>query len=264
MDYKYKEENYNIWVERIKDIKDKDSTQICSRDIGLNELEGNQILSKIKDGSKILEIGCGNGLLYDEIKKRFQIEKYIGTDFVKELIDICNNKKKGDEDSFVQLDMTEVNLKSFNEKFDFIVSKRAIQNVIDNQLQIEAIDNFGAFLKNDGLMILVESSQDNLNTINFEREKYDLPRITPPFHNMFFDDRKIKDYNFKNVEIVEIDPFTSDFYFITRIIYARYAKEYLSEKTNYKHPLEKIALSMSSNLSTKDYAQVQTYIFKKK
>ena len=43
-----------------------------------------------------------------------------------------------------------------------------------------------------------------------------------------------------------------------------YAKEYLKEKTNYDHPLEKIAISMSENQHTKEFSQIQTYIFKKK
>ena len=38
--------------------------------------------------------------------KKYQISKYVGTDFVKDLIDICN--KKDIKDNFFQLDMTEV------------------------------------------------------------------------------------------------------------------------------------------------------------
>ena len=43
--------------------------------------------------------------------------------------------------------MTLVSNKSFNEKFDYIISKRAIQNVLSNKLQISTIDNFGYHLK---------------------------------------------------------------------------------------------------------------------
>ena len=41
-------------------------------------------------------------------------------------------------------------------------------------------------------------------------------------------------------------------------------KEFLKEKTNYDHPLEKIANSMSENQHTKDFSQIQAYMFKKK
>ena len=66
------------------------------------------------------------------------------------------------------------------------------------------------------------------------------------------------------MKLTEISPFASDFYYITRLIYARYAKDYLKEKTTYDHPLEKIAISMSDNKHTKDFSQIQTYLFKKK
>ncbi|NKB33475.1 MAG: methyltransferase domain-containing protein [Pseudomonadales bacterium] len=261
MDYKYKKENYDFWVSR---LKENSPGKVCTNDLGLDALEAHQILSKLSDGASILEIGCGNGLLYEEIRNNFKIEKYVGTDFVEELIAICESKKLNEKDQFFQLDMTELQPTTFDEKFDFILSKRAIQNVIDTQLQIEAIDNFGSNLDSNGLMILVESSQSGQNCINSERVKYDLDAIEAPFHNLFFDDERIREYDFKNVELVDIHPFASDFYFITRIIYARFAKEFLKEEPNYEHPLQKIALSMSEKLSTKDYSQIKTYIFKKK
>ena len=142
MDYKFKKENYDFWVSRINsDMPEK----VCSNDVALDQLESLQILDNLSNNSKILEIGCGNGLLYDQIKKKYQISKYVGTDFVKELIDICN-KKKDTKDIFFQLDMTEVKDNDFNDEFDFIISKRAIQNVIDTNLQLKVIDNFGKFL----------------------------------------------------------------------------------------------------------------------
>ena len=66
MDYKFKKENYEFWVERLKKNK---KTQVCTNDVGLDELESKQILSRLKDNKSILEIGCGNGLLYQKIHK---------------------------------------------------------------------------------------------------------------------------------------------------------------------------------------------------
>ena len=90
MNYKDKAKSYNFWVDR---IKKKKRNQICTNDVALDALETNQILSKLTNNANILEIGCGNGLLYKEIRKKFNINKYIGTDFVQELIDICKKEK---------------------------------------------------------------------------------------------------------------------------------------------------------------------------
>ena len=70
----------------------------------------------------------------------------------------------------------------------------------------------------------------------------------------------------KNVKIVNIHPFASDFYYVTRLIYAIYAKFSLKKKPSFNHPLQKVALNISMNnkLSTTRYSQVQKYIFKKK
>tara|TARA_B100000700_G_C14930058_1_gene801494 strand:+ start:338 stop:1123 length:786 start_codon:yes stop_codon:yes gene_type:complete len=260
MEYKFKQENYDFWLER---FKKNSPNKVCSNDIGLDAFESQQILSKISDYKSVLEIGCGNGLLYEELRKSYKLSKFVGTDFVDELVKECASKKIDNNDIFIQLDMTEVAQNTFNSKFDFVISKRAIQNVLDHSLQMEAIDNFGYFLNDDGLMILVESSNDALQKINLEREKYGLQRIYAPFHNLFFDDELILNYDFKNVKLKSIDPFASDFYFITRIIYARYAREYLKEDPYYDHPMQKIALTMMGKQITTFFSQIKCYIFEK-
>jgi len=260
MDYKLKKENYDFWVKR---LKKNIPEQVCTNDVAFDVIEDLQILNRLNNEASILEIGCGTGILYEKISKKFNIKEYLGIDFVQELIDVCTSKISNTNHKFLQLDMTVVSDKDITNKFDFIFSKRAIQNVLDEKAQLSTIDNFGSFLKNDGLMILVESSKTAQNRLNNERIKYNLHEIIPPVINLFFNDDNIKNYKFKNVKLVEIVPFASDFYYITRLIYARYAKEYLNEKTIYDHPLEKIAISMADRMSTKDYSQIQTYIFKK-
>jgi len=261
MDYKYKKENYNFWLRRLKENKPE---QVCTNDIAFDEVEDNQILSRLRNGADVLEIGCGTGILYKKISEKYNIKKYIGIDFVKELIDECAKKISNQNHKFQQLDMTAISKDEFSEKFDFIITKRAVQNVLDEKIQLNTIDNLGSFLKNDGYMILVESSKTAQNRLNNERAKYNLHEIIPPSINLFFNDENVKKYNFQNVKLVEIVPFASDFYYITRLIYARYAKEYLKENTSYDHPLEKIAISMADRMSTKDYSQIQTYLFTKK
>jgi len=261
MNYKFKQENYNFWKNR---LKFNSLEKVCTNDVNLDILESKQFLDENLQGKTILEIGCGNGLLYNEICKTYKIKKYIGVDFVKEFIEFCKKKYHGGE--FIQLDISKIKENSFKDKFDYIISKRTIQNVLNHSLQLKVVDALGLFLKKNGRIILVESSKDAQNNINKERKIFKLKKIIPPFYNLFFSDEKINNHVFKNVKLVNIHPFASDFYYVTRLIYAIYAKFYLKKKPSFYHSLQKVALNISMNnkLSTTRYSQVQKYTFKKK
>lgn len=259
MEYKFKQESRDFWTRR---LLEKEASLVCTNDPNLNRLESSQILNKLRDGAFVLEVGCGNGLLYEEIRERYQLEKYIGTDFVADLVEDCIQRKRDERDDFFQIDMTDIKRDTFDVKFDFVISKRAIQNVLDVNLQLETIDNLGSLLRPGGKLILVESSSDAQGEINALRSRFSLPDITPPFHNLFFDDHKIRTHRFKNVSLLSVDPFASDFYYITRVIYARYADEFLREPPSYDHPLQMLAATMGENV-TSAFSQVQSYVFEK-
>jgi len=258
--YKFKLENHNFWLHRLKNYKER---LVCTKDIILDKLEEDQIVKNIIKKSSILELGCGNGLMPAELSKKKKIKNYLGTDFVKELVDDCKSKFSSKNIKFKVLDMTLINQSTFSEKFDYIISKRAIQNILSHRLQLRIIDNAGYYLKKNGLMILVESSALAQKNINDLRKKYNLSKIIPPFHNLFFDDNKIKKYNFKNVKLLKIDNFSSNFYFISRIIYALYAKNFLKKNPVYNHFLNIIASTVKENLLSKDLSQIKTFFFKK-
>ena len=261
MQYPNKDQIYDFWLNRLRSIESE--SQVCTNDVALDELETQQILSRITPNSTVLEIGCGIGLLYQKLVESTALTEYVGTDVVHEFIEVCRRKRRNDNDRFFQLDMTEVNSETFNKKFDFIISKRAIQNITDRDAQIRVIEAFGKHLTYGGKLVLVESSAEAQENLNRERVKYGLDELKTPFHNLFFDDGLIQKYKFKNVKLIAIDNFSSDFYFITRVIYARLANEYLKDKPSYDHPLQKIALTMSPKNVTTDFSQIKCYVFEK-
>ena len=72
----------------------------------------NNIITNIKDGHKILEIGCGTGLLCMMMLRHLRTLKnisYIGTDISSSMIDIC--KSKTDEICFEQANGTNLKYK---------------------------------------------------------------------------------------------------------------------------------------------------------
>lgn len=257
--YKNKQKNYNFWLDRLKKNKDH---LVCSKDVRLNNLENNFLVKSIKRNKSILEIGCGNAVLL----KKLIIKKpkyYLGTEFVKELTEYNKKTIRKKNIFFDNLDMTLVNNKTFNRKFDYIISKRAIQNVLSKKLQLKSIDNLGFFLKKGGKMLLMESSINAQKNINKYRKIFNLHKITPPWHNLFLDDETLKKYRFKNVKLKKIENFSSNFYFITRIIYAAYAK-LKNIKVNFTDPLNIIASSINNKILSEDFSQIKLYVFIKK
>ena len=259
LNYKLKEKNYNFWLDR---LRNNSSQLVCSKDERLNNLEHNFMFQKIKKNKSILEVGCGNAILLKKLiskKPKF----YLGTEFVKELTEHNRKKIKKKNIYFENLDMTLVNKKSFSRKFDYILSKRAVQNVLSKKLQLTSIDNLGFFLNKGGKMLMMQSSINALKNINKYRDIFNLHKIIPPWHNLYLDDNVLKNHKFKNVNLKKIENFTSNFYFITRIIYAAYAK-LKKTKVNFTDPLNIIASSIKSEILNEDFSQIKLYTFEKK
>ena len=257
--YKSKKKVHNFWTKRSK----KKDNLVCTNDPKLDQLEIDQIINKINNNKSILEVGCGNGFILGRLLKEKKIKNYFGIDFVDDFISFAKKKYKSNKVNFSTFDISLINNTTFEKKYDYIISKRTIQNILSQKMQLNVIDKLGYHLKTNGLMILVESSQTAQKRINKYRKLFSLPIVKPPFHNLFFNDSIIRNYKFKNIKLSKIDNFASGFYFLSRIIYASYAK-ILKKKINYKHTLNKIGLNINSKIFKEDFSRIKTYLFKKK
>jgi cyclopropane fatty-acyl-phospholipid synthase-like methyltransferase len=70
--YKYKIENYNFWLNRLKNYKED---LVCTKDIILDEIRRKSNYQKYKtNNSSILELGCGNGVIVKKILKKKKLK----------------------------------------------------------------------------------------------------------------------------------------------------------------------------------------------
>lgn len=80
-----------------------------------------------KSGAKILDVGCGNGNLYEVLyRNRYQPKKYIGLDIRKQTI--TKNSKKFPKATWMQQDLVKP-YKFPNQKFDIITSFEVAEHV---------------------------------------------------------------------------------------------------------------------------------------
>lgn len=96
---------------------------------------------------KILEIGCGSGML----ARRFISNgyDYLGLDLFNEMLEIARSEVKSDR--FIQGDMRDL---SFNEQFDSVlITGRSIAYVIENKGIMDTLLGIHKSLKNTGLLV---------------------------------------------------------------------------------------------------------------
>ena len=104
-------------------------------------------LLKRNNSHKILEIGCGSGMLASLFMDNGY--DYLGLDLSSEMLDIARREVKSDR--FIQCDMRNL---SFNQQFDAIlISGRSIAYVTDNQGIIDTLSGIHKSLMDSGLLI---------------------------------------------------------------------------------------------------------------
>ena len=237
-----------------------------SNDPFLDFFETKKIISLIKKKNKlnILDVGCGSGELLQKINKKNKIKHGLGIDFSKEMILKANKQNNFKSIQYFNLDMNYLHKleKLRFIKFDFIITKRAVINVLSRKKQLKILNSFGKYLKKDGKIYACECSRDDQQNINKIRKKYNLSPINPPWHNLYFSDKLITKYKFKKIKLLKTHDFTSMFYFVSRIINAL-DKKITRKKLKFDDNINKVGWILDSNL-IKGYSQTKIYEFSRK
>lgn len=123
--------------------------------------------------NKILEIGCGSGMLARRFLKSGY--DYLGLDLFNEMLDIARSEIKSDK--FIQGDMRNL---EFNQQFDAVlITGRSLAYTTENQGILDTLNGIHKSLKNKGLFVfgvfeangIFDNFEDFEQTIEHNKKK---------------------------------------------------------------------------------------------
>ena len=225
----------------------------CTNDINLETNEIAIFLSIIKNKKNVLDIGCGDGELLRNLEKKNKCNCY-GIDFSQNLIKIARKKSKNI--NYYCIDMNKINDEfKVKIKFDYIITKRSIQNLTSWKDQKKFIDQLKFFSGPKTKILLMESSNNGLRKINEMRNKLKLKKIIKPWHNLYLEDSKINKTNFNGLKLVNIKELFSTYYFTSRVLNAA-----INPKPTYNDLLNLTGWKLPQN-TIEGFSQLRLYEF---
>ena len=226
----------------------------CTNDINLETNEIGIFLSIIKNKKNILDIGCGDGELLRNLEKKNKCNCY-GIDFSQNLIKIARKKSKNI--NYYCIDMNKIKDEfKVKIKFDYIITKRSIQNLTSWKDQKKFINQLKFFSNPKTKILLMESSNNGLRKINDMRNKLKLKKIIKPWHNLYFEDSRLKKTKFNGIKLVNIKELFSTYYFTSRVLNAA-----INPKPSYNDLLNLTGWKLPQN-AIEGFSQLRLYEFK--
>lgn len=109
--------------------------------------EMNLISDGMPHGAKVLDLGCGDGRLFEILKVK-KVD-YTGVDFSRSLLELA--KKKYPQQEFIEQDITKLDL---NRRYDRIVLLAAFHHIPGKSSRQKTLKNIGNHLNADGVLII--------------------------------------------------------------------------------------------------------------
>jgi len=203
---------------RSEAAKHRERATCTIQDIRTRQLEIEALFLYLSNELKILDVGCGNGCVSQAIVENFDVE-VDAIDLSSEMIAIAKNRQTSNLKGRVTF--LEQNILTFKKEayYDLAFSERCLQNLVSWDEQKMALANIANALKPKGELILLESFWTGLNKLNEARSELDLEEIKAPWHNLLFDEKKLKIYmSSLGYSYVGQNCFLSGYYFGSRVI----------------------------------------------
>jgi ubiquinone/menaquinone biosynthesis C-methylase UbiE len=175
----------------------------------------------MKPASRLLEIGCGNGLLLAQLRARYPDASLTGIDYTPAMVELARSRAVPDT-RIERADVTGLPFEAA--RFDVMVSERVIINVLDRDDQARAFAEAGRVLAPGGHFVCIEGFATPWRRLNEARAELCLPEIPMPAVNRWFEDEDFAAYIAGKFEVVaapDLPPpnFLSSHYFVTRVFH---------------------------------------------
>ena len=150
------------------------------------------VKARIQPGAKILDAGCGEGegtLAYSSIPG----SEVHAVDFSETRLRKARERLTGRENVILkQVDF--LGTYDLDGDYDVVVSQRFLINLMDWHLQQKVLLDLMSMLKPGGKFLMLEGSQQGVNSLNDFRVAWNLEPIPVKWHNLFFDDLILRDF----------------------------------------------------------------------
>lgn len=229
-------------------------------DVNTRRLEMEHIISYLKNGQKVLEVGCGNGSASVEISKKIKLD-LLATDFSEDMIALAKKQPTKGVKGKITFQEEDVLKLNYEKTFDVVFTERCIINLLNWDDQKKGLKNMARALKKGGSLVLVEAFQDGLDQLNGARKDLGLEPIGPAYHNFYLHKEKVIEYlKGEQLVLAEENNFLSSYFYGSRVLYPALAK---ANKTDI-HYNSSFAEYFSLLPALGNYSQIKILVFKRR
>jgi ubiquinone/menaquinone biosynthesis C-methylase UbiE len=221
--------------------KSGDVTTTAS-DFHLRDLEIDFGLEHIRDGDRILDVGCGPGVALAKYASQRRVDAF-GIDYAENMVAFAkdNLKKAAPGKDVIVQHASVTDLPFENNFFDVVTSHRCLMALLDWERQKSALKEICRILKPGGVLVLMEGTHDGIERLNNWRQRFDLPEIDPAGRERLitlkFREKELLDFTEDQYQLQRIQRWGM-YYFLTRIVQPLLVSP---EPPSYSHKLNEVA-----------------------
>lgn len=230
------------------------------------EMEITEILQRLEDGDRVLDLGCANGwsTLNFAVQKRLEL---VGLDYIPEMIEQARRRlATAGEDikGSVSFDVGDITaLAEPSSTFDKLIVIRVVINLADWTRQCLALRECVRVLKPGGLLLLSEATVQGWQRLNALRAEWRLPPIPMPPFNLYLDENAVVAEVAHDLELVDLVNFASTYFVGTRVLKPLLAQA-LQSSIDYTDPDMEWNRWFSQLPAAGDYGTQKLFVFRKR
>jgi SAM-dependent methyltransferase len=193
----------------------EDPSTVSLVDLQLRELEVAFVTKYLHSGQQIADIGCGDGRATRRYTKL--VSRCVGIERSEYLRGVAEAEQAEDPIGNLTFEAGDIlDLSGHEGEFDVVLTERVLINLPSWRHQQQAIERVHASLRQGGLYVMLENTEDGDRALNELRGRVGLASIPQHWHNLFLDWEAFSEFVGHRFDLVERRGF-SLYYVLTRV-----------------------------------------------